>query len=125
MPRVDEKSLFYDPNIYYRRKEVAQNRLDSVTNYVNCTNTCRSQLLLAYFGEAESEPCGKCDYCLQRERERLRSLEFSRLSSDILSIYNDCTDIKEMVSRLCTRYEEEKIVVVTRWLIDNKKLKAK
>lgn len=125
MPRVDEKSLFYDPNIYYRRKEVAQNRLDSVTNYVNCTNTCRSQLLLAYFGETESEPCGKCDYCLQRERERLRSLEFSRLSSDILSIYNDCTDIKEMVSRLCTRYEEEKIVVVTRWLIDNKKLKAK
>jgi ATP-dependent DNA helicase RecQ len=27
--------------------------------------TCRRQLLLAYFGEQRTEPCGNCDNCLE------------------------------------------------------------
>lgn len=123
--RVDEKRLFYDPTVYTRRKEVALKRLESVTKYVMHDSICRSRLLLAYFGESESEACGKCDICLKKERERVASREFERISQAILDIYDECEDIKAVVFRLCTQFEEEKIVNVTRWLIDNNKIKMK
>lgn len=125
LPRVDEKYLFYDPQIYYRRKEVAEKRLRSVTEYVQCEDTCRSRLLLAYFGETESDACGKCDVCRKKGRGQVTKREFVRISEAVLAIYDESADIKEVVSRLCSQYDEEKIVTVTRWLIDNKKLKMK
>lgn len=123
--RVDERHLFYDPTVYTRRKEVALKRLESVTKYVMHDSICRSRLLLAYFGETESEACGKCDICLQQSHERVGSDEFARISAAVSTIWDECEDIKEVVFRLCTQFEEEKIIDVTRWLIDNKKLKMK
>ena len=41
--------------------------LEHIINYVpqdhSDENQCRSRFLLAYFGQEESEDCGKCDIC--------------------------------------------------------------
>lgn len=44
----------------YKRKE--HKRLDSLLAYCEATR-CRRVLLLSYFGEEETEACGKCDVC--------------------------------------------------------------
>lgn len=124
-PRVEEKRLFYDRKVYTQRKAVAAKRLESVQHYVTTDSTCRSRLLLAYFGETESPVCGKCDVCLKKAKEQFTKEEFLQISEAVLSIYDECEDIKAVVGRLCTRFDEEKIVNVTRWLIDNRKIVQK
>jgi ATP-dependent DNA helicase RecQ len=44
-------------------KAVQRGKLDSLIGLCELP-TCRRQALLAYFGEARTEPCGNCDNCL-------------------------------------------------------------
>jgi len=46
-----------------KRKKLECQKLDNLIGY--CTSArCRRQILLDYFGESHSEPCGNCDSCL-------------------------------------------------------------
>ena len=45
------------------RKRVETQKLDALLGLTELTS-CRRQVLLAYFGETASEPCGNCDNCL-------------------------------------------------------------
>ncbi|MEE9398448.1 MAG: DNA helicase RecQ [Methylococcales bacterium] len=44
-------------------KRIERSRLDAVLGLCEIT-TCRRQVLLAYFGDTLTEPCGNCDTCL-------------------------------------------------------------
>ena len=115
--RADEKHLFYDPSVYFKRKEVAEKRLQSVVKFVKEDRICRSRLLLAYFGETESEPCGKCDNCLKKENATVSRTEFQEIAEAIWSVRRECGDIRDIVTRL-PQFNEEKVVRVARELID-------
>ena len=45
------------------RKEQFEKQLTAMVEYAEQTRFCRSQVLLAYFGETDSSTCGKCDVC--------------------------------------------------------------
>lgn len=121
--RMDEKKLFYDPSIYFKRKEVAEKRLQSVVRYVQDNQVCRSQLLLAYFGETKSTACGQCDNCLKKQNSTVTREEFLKITDAIREVLPKCNGIKEIVYRLSTQYNEEKVVIVARELLDQGKLK--
>ena len=40
--------------------------------YTNNAKICRSQQLLAYFGETNSTPCGICDVCIGQDHSNKR-----------------------------------------------------
>lgn len=75
--RVDTKYIHIDKKIYDDRKERYEERINAMLNYLQSTQTCRSRLLLNYFGEKRTEECKRCDICLKRggskelNRERL------------------------------------------------------
>ena len=119
--RVDEKHLFYDPSVYFKRKEVAEKRLQSVVKFVKDDHICRSRLLLAYFGETESEACGKCDNCLKKENATVSRAEFQEITEAIRRVRRECGDIRDIVNRL-PQFNEEKVVRVARELIDRGEL---
>ncbi|AAF10859.1 DNA helicase RecQ [Deinococcus radiodurans] len=50
-------------------KRVEASKLDALLTYCEAA-TCRRQVLLHYFGEELSEPCGNCDVCLNPPRVR-------------------------------------------------------
>ena len=54
-------------SIYEERKDRYVSRLRSMLEYAENDTYCRSQILLDYFGESNSAPCGKCDVCLTRD----------------------------------------------------------
>ncbi|HNW68379.1 MAG TPA: ATP-dependent DNA helicase RecQ [Bacteroidales bacterium] len=120
--RVDERFLFPDPTDYYRRKEVAKKRLQSVVHYVEHRDMCRSRLLLTYFGERKSSKCEQCDICLKNRKDHLSSAEFRQISAAIQDNIAGCSDIKSLVFKLSSSFDEDKIILVTRWLIDNKQI---
>ena len=116
--RIDERYLYFDKKIYDFRKEKAEERLAAVENYVKCDNVCRSQLLLQYFGEWDSTPCGGCDVCRRNQIQRIRNKSFELISNEIKKLQQQGLTQKEILSEMSKRYEEPQIVAVMRWLAD-------
>ena len=116
--RIDERYLYFDKKIYDFRKEKAEERLAAVENYVKCDNVCRSQLLLQYFGEWDSTPCGGCDVCRRNQIQRIRNKSFELISNEIKKLQQQGLTLKEILSEMSKRYEEPQIVAVMRWLAD-------
>lgn len=116
--RIDEKYLYFDKKIYDFRKEKADERLEAVENYVKSDHVCRSQLLLQYFGEWDSTPCGECDVCRRTHIHRVRNADFELISKEIQSLQQRGVTPKEILSELSKKYEEPQIVEVMRFLND-------
>lgn len=117
--RIDEKYIYFEPEMYERRKTKALERMESVRRYVISNDVCRSRLLLSYFGEDRSEPCGQCDVCIH-SRKQHRENRDAEIAQTAKRYYAEgCTDKKMLFSKLAVRYDEANIVRVMRWLIDH------
>ncbi len=66
--RVEQGRLSFPPAIYEERMAQAKRRVEAMIRYAGSSDTCRQQLLLAYFGQKRTKPCGQCDVCLAQAR---------------------------------------------------------
>lgn len=66
--RVLGSELRFLPEVYDERRALFAQRLSSIVNYVATADKCRSSLLLEYFGEKDTAPCGCCDVCVAAHR---------------------------------------------------------
>lgn len=79
--RVDTERLALPPNVYEERKADFQQRINDVVRYASSVNTCRSRMLLNYFGETSAHDCGYCDVCLAKKKslsDRMGDVEQTR-----------------------------------------------
>jgi ATP-dependent DNA helicase RecQ len=65
--RLNSDDMHIDLEAFSFRKNRAQQRTEAAIGYAE-TRRCRSQQLLAYFGEKGSAPCGICDICTGRNK---------------------------------------------------------
>ena len=56
-------NLDLKPSEYQSLKKMNAERAEAMAEYVRQSGKCRSQYLLAYFGQKDSAPCGVCDIC--------------------------------------------------------------
>lgn len=63
--RVEKDHIVLPKEVYEDRKAQYEKRINCMIEYAAQGNVCRSQYLLAYFGEDNARPCGKCDVCSQ------------------------------------------------------------
>lgn len=89
--RVHEDEMVFPHSVYRDRKADTERRITAMIDYCERNDTCRSQLLLEYFGESGSQPCGHCDICNARKREgsfdskRLMEIENNIKENGLLS----------------------------------------
>jgi len=69
LERQELQYVVLPPSTYEQRLQLYTKRLNAMLEYASQTQFCRSQLLLSYFGETESEPCGQCDVCRRKAKE--------------------------------------------------------
>ncbi|HLP20275.1 MAG TPA: C-terminal helicase domain-containing protein, partial [Chitinophagales bacterium] len=81
--RVKKEALRLDRDFINKRKLDYENRLKSVKHYITETTTCRTRLLVKYFGESISTNCGICDVCVANKKSNLTSEDFSTLAKAI------------------------------------------
>ena len=87
--REDQASIRLSREVYEDRQEQYRQRIQSMLHYAQSTDTCRSRLLLRYFGETTSHDCHQCDVCLAGEG-RLVTQEGQRdACQQILSLLAD------------------------------------
>jgi len=118
--RLERKALMISPDNYLHVKEKYEERLNSMIEYADSDSHCRSVYLLGYFGE-ESDRCGICDVCRERNELDLSKYEFDLILEDIKVILGSQNpDAEELVKLI--DYPEDKSVKVIRWLLDHNKI---
>lgn len=77
--REDAELLRIPRSAYEERRDRLKARIDQSLRYIEEENTCRSRMLLAYFGEEQSHNCKLCDVCLRRKDGELHQHEVDDL----------------------------------------------
>ena len=116
--RIDTGLLTFSKENYELRKKVFQQKIDAVLNYADNKIFCRSRLLLAYFGETNSENCGGCDICLERNKQELNTADFEKISEKIKSLLmNSQLSLKELLEKYGSN-KETLIIKTLQQLLD-------
>lgn len=118
--RLVRKALLISPENYLHVKEKYISRLDKMVDYAESANRCRVVMLLDYFGE-ESDRCGACDVCRERNELDLSKYEFDIILEEIKEILSENTPDPEELVKLVSQ-PEEKVIKVIRWLLDHNKI---
>jgi len=120
--RVETERVVLGKEAYDDRRERYISRVKSVLDYAKEENICRSQVLLSYFGEKETKPCGKCDICQKRRETELTDEEFETIRLDILQLLtSEELSINSLIKKIPVK--EPKSLKVVRFMIDNGQLK--
>lgn len=118
--RLERKALMISPENYLRVREKYEARLGKMIDYAESVNRCRSVILLDYFGE-ESDRCGICDVCRERNELELSKYEFDLILDGIKAILAEKHPDAEELTRMMD-YPSEKVTKVLRWLLDHNKI---
>ena len=119
--REDMKYLFIPQSVYEHRRDKLIRRIKSVIDYGSARTQCRSKMLLQYFGEKDASDCGKCDVCIDKKQQDMRSSEMDKLVQTVLIQLNE----KEMTLdeiTAATDYPEKRLIEAIRFLSDNKQI---
>ena len=95
--RLPIKDLYISPSTYQHRKELMLERYNSIVQYVNNDDECRSRVIERYFGDSEAKPCGVCDNCLKARNSQRKIEAVERSILEMLQTQE--LDIKEVVVR--------------------------
>ncbi len=120
--RLDQKLLLIDKENLVERKNRFIERARSFLHYAETENRCRSQMLVAYFGEINTERCGVCDYCLERNKAGVSDLEFDEISMRIKNLLKENEiGLSDLILRMRPATEENTLKVIE-WLVDNEQI---
>jgi len=119
--RIELQSVYINKRNYELQKERYITRMNAMLQYANSTNKCRSQILLAYFGQTDAERCGKCDVCKRRNELSLSKYEFDLILSEIKEhIQQKPIFLNDLIDEI--NHDDNKVIKVIQWLFDNEKI---
>jgi|WetSurSiteA1Bulk_404760.scaffolds.fasta_scaffold00934_2 ATP-dependent DNA helicase RecQ len=116
--RLDEKSLYVSKENYQTRKERYAERANALLNYSLNRDRCRSQVLLEYFGESGSPPCGECDVCKGKNESTLQQGDFDLIRNKILAVLaTGPLSAEQLFERVPAG--RDRLIQVLQWMMDN------
>lgn len=113
--RENSKYLKIDKQFVLERKKVFEDQLKAILGYALNTQQCRSQYILNYFGETDSEPCGHCDIC--KEGPKNNHDEEALINALEKTLKNGPQTSHEVVLHLA-QFNEENVLNTVRHLIE-------
>lgn len=119
-PRVDYKNLYIDSDFIRERKDIKEEQIKAIYHFLD-TKECRSNAILAYFGETENTPCGECDLCLKRKH--VEGIE-AKIEQEIrVLLIEKPLSLHEIIDSI-TIGDDEKKIAVLRELVDEDKVEV-
>jgi ATP-dependent DNA helicase RecQ len=120
--RLGDRNISLSKENYQDLKVAAEERLESLLDFITNSLQCRSQQLLAYFGERKSKRCGICDVCTGKNKTELNEIEFENIRQHIREqLAKGPQHLYQLVSAI-EGFKEEDVIAVLQWLLDNKKV---
>ena len=122
-PRYDGRDMPLDVRAMTERQEVQKEKIEAMIRYARNTVRCRSQELLAYFGEMSTSPCGICDMCLSRKRFDMSDKHFDDLSTRISDTLRQTPLHPDQLASSLAGEKPDDVMQVLRWMIDHRLVK--
>ena len=120
--RQDLSRIHFNENKWKERRNYEIKKLNDIVNYINKKDTCRSQLLLHYFGEEKSVKCGLCDVCIIEKRNDVKDKTFKEISEKIRhSLKHDEMTLRELCNTM-SDFSEQEIINIVNYLFENDKV---
>ena len=120
--RIPEDRVVIPQAQYTHLFESKKAKLESMLQYCEANDRCRSQLLLNYFDESDTARCGHCDYC-----ERLKSTGWTEEKLEAFS-QRLAREAAEPVSiqAVLTAFEDlpaDQVIEAIHWFTEQGKIK--
>lgn len=123
--RVEMHRLVISRLVYEERKERYELRIQEMVKYVTAETTCRSRMLLRYFGEKNQHNCGQCDVCLSKQgKNGLSQPMFDNLKAEVTAILKEQPLTPIQIARRID-VEEEKLSTLIQYLLEEGELTMK
>ncbi len=118
--RIALERLKISKENYDVRKRDFADRIGAVIHYAGDTDTCRSQILMNYFGEDDAAPCGTCDVCQNVDRLEISTFEFKDIGKRIQQILAKPCKLEDLIFQL--KGDNAKMRKILKWYLDNQKI---
>ena len=115
-PRIDTSSLYLSESNYKVLKDQAKHRLEAMLSYVQSSSECRSCILLNYFGEHDTTPCGMCDMCIQAKHPTIT------LRQQIIDLLKEQPLRADEILERIPRIDEATVQDTLRLLVDERRV---
>lgn len=117
--REDEHTINRVAKFLQQQNELKAKQFESVIHFVSNNQTCKSTLLLDYFGETATNDCGICSVCIQKKKESKSPIE---IAQSILSMLQDSSLTSREIENSLELTSEETIFAL-RILLENNKIR--
>jgi ATP-dependent DNA helicase RecQ len=113
--RDDERTINRVAKNLEKQNLLKKEQLNTVLYYTTNNNRCKSQLILDYFDEKNTNPCGICSYCIQAKKTES---PIEPLSEKIMSLLKTAPMNSREIQML-TKKSSEAIIFALEHLIKN------
>lgn len=105
-------------SVYEEQYKRLKERIEAMKRFSFGDDDCRVNVMLRYFGEKPEEPCGKCDVCRTRKRNRLTKGDRQSIRDSIIyMVGNAPRSLDYIVAE--SRYSEEDVIEAVRSLLSS------
>lgn len=115
--RIPEERMILPPEHYDQLLADRQAKLKAMLQYAELRGKCRSQMLLAYFGETDSNPCGNCDYCKGQQQVSVDADSLKKLEPLIKSALHKQLSFNDLIDFISFE-NKELLIGCVQWFID-------
>jgi len=117
--REDDRTINRVVKYLEAQNNLKKEQLKQVVNYVTNTETCKSRLILAYFGEKNTTECGICSYCIAKKN---KSSDTKALVILIIKLLSEKAQTSRELLKI-VHCNEELLIFALQELLDEKKIK--
>ena len=112
--REDDRTINRVSKYLIAQNDLKIKKLKSVLYYVQEKETCKSRLLLRYFGEKTETNCGICSYCVSLKKER----KPTRIIESILGLLKE-RDLSSRELQKILQFSKDDIIFALQNLLEN------
>ena len=87
--RENTEHLMFPKEVYEERKRQFTERINAMIEYAAADDTCRSRMLLEYFGEHTDHDCDSCDVCMEHRKENNYGDATAETQAEIMAMLSD------------------------------------
>ena len=116
--REDEKTINKVLKFLDKQNKLKQKHYQSVVDYISDKKTCKSKLILSYFGEKSTKNCGICSNCISKNIDNKNLKNLSKLIVQLLQ-KNDL-DSREI--QKISKSTADEIIFAIQSLLEAKKI---
>lgn len=111
--RYDASKLPINKGRLKERQDLNLKKMQSVVDYVQHKDRCRTLLLLEYFDEISDKACSICDICLKKKNKLIDHEQYKLYHKQILqAVKTEKPDPKNLVHTLKPKSEKELLDVI-------------